>query len=247
MKPFEPNIQTLSLARDVLLTPFGLDESRLIHVLGTMFTHKVDYADLYFQFTKSEGWSLEEGIVKTGSFSIDQGVGVRAISGERTAFSYSDDISEPALLEAAAATRTIARQGAGRVKVAARVQPSGGRSLYLPHDPLSSLDATEKVKLLERVERIARAKDPRVVQVMAGLAGEYDVVLVVRSDGVLAAAQGGRHPNGRRTWGHSMLVDPWGEVKAVLPEGEGVVCGDFDAGALDTVRANLPALNHRVL
>ena len=64
---------------------------------------------------------------------------------------------------------------------------------------------------------------------------------------VLAAAQGGRHPNGRRTWGHSMLVDPWGEVKAVLPEGEGVVCGDFDAGALDTVRTNLPALNHRVL
>ena len=187
MKLFEPNIQTLSIARDVLLTPFGLDESRLIHVLGTMFTHKVDYADLYFQFTKSEGWSLEEGIVKTGSFSIDQGVGVRAVSGERTAFSYSDEISEPALLEAAAATRTIARQGAGRVKVAGRVQASGGRSLYLPHDPLSSLEATEKVRLLERIERIARAKDPRVVQVMAGLAGEYDVVLVVRSDGVLAA------------------------------------------------------------
>jgi TldD protein len=187
MKLFEPNIQTLSLARDVLLTPFGLDESRLIHVLGTMFTHKVDYADLYFQFTKSEGWSLEEGIVKTGSFSIDQGVGVRAVSGDRTAFSYSDEISEPALLEAAAATRTIARQGAGRVKVAGRVQASGGRSLYLPHDPLSSLEATEKVRLLERIERIARAKDPRVVQVMAGLAGEYDVVLVVRSDGVLAA------------------------------------------------------------
>ena len=171
MKLFEPNIQTLSLARDVLLTPFGLDESRLLHVLGTMFTHKVDYADLYFQFTKSEGWSLEEGIVKTGSFSIDQGVGVRAISGDRTAFAYSDQISEPALLEAAAATRTIARQGAGRIKVAAAVKASGGRSLYLPHDPLTSLDATEKVRLLERIERIARAKDPRVVQVMAGLAG----------------------------------------------------------------------------
>ena len=187
MKPFEPNIKTLSLARDVLLTPFGLDESKLLKVLGTMFTHKVDYADLYFQFTKSEGWSLEEGIVKTGSFSIDQGVGVRAVSGDRTAFSYSDEISEAALLEAAAATRTIGRQGAGRVKVASGVTTSGGRSLYLPHDPLSSLDATEKVKLLERIERIARAKDPRVVQVMAGLAGEYDVVLVVRSDGVLAA------------------------------------------------------------
>lgn len=187
MTPFEPNLKTLAAARDILLTPFGLDESVLLKTLGTMFTHRVDYADLYFQFTKSEGWSLEEGIVKTGSFSIDQGVGVRAVSGDKTAFSYSDEISERALLEAATATRTIARQGAGKIKVASSIQPSGGRSLYLPNDPLTSLDATEKVKLLERIERIARAKDPRVVQVMAGLAGEYDVVLVVRSDGVLAA------------------------------------------------------------
>ncbi len=187
MTPFEPNLSSLSVARDVLLTPFGLDEGKLLAALGTMFTHKVDYADLYFQFTKSEGWSLEEGIVKSGSFSIDQGVGVRAISGEKTAFAYSDDISEAALLSAAAATRTIARSGAGKVKVATGTQPTGGRSLYLPHDPLVSLDAAAKVRLLERVEKIARAKDPRVVQVMAGLAGEYDVVLVLRSDGVLAA------------------------------------------------------------
>jgi len=187
MTPFEPNLKTLAVARDVLLTPFGLDESILIKTLGTMFTHKVDYADLYFQFTKSEGWSLEEGIVKTGSFSIDQGVGVRAVSGDKTAFSYSDEISERALNEAAVATRTIARQGAGKIKVASAIQQVGGRDLYLPNDPLTSLDATEKVKLLEKIERIARAKDPRVVQVMAGLAGEYDVVLVVRSDGVLAA------------------------------------------------------------
>ena len=187
MKPFEPNLQTMSIARDILLTPFGLDEDKLLKALGSMFTHKVDYADLYFQFTRNEGWSLEEGIVKTGSFSIDQGVGVRAVSGDKTAFSYSDEISERALLEAAAATRTIARQGAGKVKVATKIEPSGGRSLYLPNDPLASLDAAEKVKLLEKVERMARAKDPRVVQVMAGLAGEYDVVLVVRSDGVLAA------------------------------------------------------------
>ena len=187
MNLFEPNLQTLAVARDVLLTPFGLDEAKLLKALGTMFTHKVDYADLYFQFTRNEGWSLEEGIVKTGSFSINQGVGVRAVSGDKTAFSYSDEISEQALLDAAAATRTIARRGAGKIKVASSVQASGGRALYLPHDPLNSLDATEKVKLLEKIERIARAKDPRVVQVMAGLAGEYDVVLVVRSDGVLAA------------------------------------------------------------
>ncbi|MFC7513382.1 metalloprotease TldD [Herbaspirillum sp. GCM10030257] len=187
MKLFEPNLQTLAIARDVLLTPFGLDEAKLIKTLDEIFTHRVDYADLYFQFTKNEGWSLEEGIVKTGSFSIDQGVGVRAVSGDKTAFSYSDEISEQALLDAAAATRTIARQGAGKVKVASSIQPVGGRSLYLPNDPLSSLTATEKVKVLEKIERIARAKDPRVVQVMASLAGEYDVVLVVRSDGVLAA------------------------------------------------------------
>ena len=187
MKLFEPNLQTLAVARDILLTPFGLDESRLIKALDAIFTHHGDYADLYFQFTKNEGWSLEEGIVKTGSFSIDQGVGVRAVSGDKTAFSYSDEISERALLDAAAATRTIARHGAGKIKVASSVQAAGGRALYLPHDPLASLDATEKVKLLEKVERIARAKDPRVVQVMAGLAGEYDVVLVLRSDGVLAA------------------------------------------------------------
>jgi TldD protein len=187
MTPFEPNMQALAVAREVLLTPFGLDESLLLKSLGTMFTHRVDYADMYFQFTKSEGWSLEEGIVKTGSFSIDQGVGVRAISGDRTAFSYSDEISEAALIEAAAATRTIARQGAGRVKIAGASKIVGGRSLYLPNDPLVSLDAAGKVKLLERIEKMARAKDPRVVQVMAGLAGEYDVVLVARSDGVLAA------------------------------------------------------------
>lgn len=177
----------MAAAKDILLTPFGLDEGKLLKALGSMFTHKVDYADLYFQFTKNEGWSLEEGIVKTGSFSIDQGVGVRAVSGDKTAFSYSDEISEAALLDAAAATRTIARAGAGKIKVAGKMTPVGGRSLYMPHDPLVSLDAAAKVKLLERVEKMARAKDPRVVQVMAGLAGEYDVVLVVRSDGVLAA------------------------------------------------------------
>ncbi|MEG0883220.1 MAG: metallopeptidase TldD-related protein, partial [Janthinobacterium sp.] len=187
MKPFEPNLSSLAVARDILLTPFGLDEDKLLKALGTMFTHKVDYADLYFQSTRSEGWSLEEGIVKTGSFSIDQGVGVRAVSGDKTAFAYSDDISERALLEAAAATRTIARAGSGKIKIAGRTLAQGGRSLYLPDDPLASLDATAKVQLLERVEKMARAKDPRVVQVMAGLAGEYDVVLVLRSDGVLAA------------------------------------------------------------
>ena len=187
MTPYDSNFRHLAIARDILLTPFGLDESKLSKALASMFHHKIDYADLYFQFTKNEGWSLEEGIVKTGSFSIDQGVGVRAVSGDKTAFSYSDDISERALLEAAHATRTIAKQGAGKVKVASQLNGVASHALFLRDDPLNSLDANQKVALLGRIEKMARAKDPRVVQVMAGLAGEYDVVLVARSDGVIAA------------------------------------------------------------
>ncbi|MCO4860256.1 metalloprotease TldD [Cupriavidus sp. WGlv3] len=180
-------IRNLATAQQLLLAPYGLDEARLQRVLADIFTHKVDYADLYFQYTRNEAWSLEEGIVKSGSFSIDQGVGVRAVSGDRTAFAYSDDISLAALSQAAAATRTIGKAGSGRVKVAGELATHAGRNLYTPNDPLDSMSAAEKVALLERIERMARAKDPRVVQVMAGLAGEYDVVLVARSDGVIAA------------------------------------------------------------
>jgi len=154
-------------------------------VFGQMLSHKIDYADLYFQYSRSEGWSLEEGIVKSGSFNIDQGVGVRAVAGEKTAFAYSDDISLTALTAAAQATRAIARQGAeSKTQVARR---SDGRQLYLPHDPLASLADEAKVALLEKIERYARSLDPRVTQVMAHLGGEYEVVLVRRSDGVTAA------------------------------------------------------------
>ncbi len=177
----------LDLARSILLEPFGLDEAALIKAMGTIFNHQVDYADLYFQFTKNESWSLEEGIVKTGSFAIDQGVGIRAVAGDKTAFSYSDDISAIALDEAAKATRTIGRQGGGKAKLASVIKPVKNHSLYIPDDPLQSISAAEKVALLEKVEKLARAADPRIVQVMAGLAGEFDIVMVARSDGVLAA------------------------------------------------------------
>jgi TldD protein len=183
----DPALARLVQARSLLLEPYELDESRLNEALAEVFRHRVDYADLYFQYTRSEGWSLDEGIVKSGSFSIDQGVGVRAISGEKTAFAYSDEIGFDALLSAARATRTIARSGAGRVKVAASMRPAPGRVLYGAADPIASLDATAKVDLLHKVERLARARDPRIVQVMAGLAAEWDVVLVARSDGVIAA------------------------------------------------------------
>ncbi len=168
-----------------LLTPYGLDAGGIDRVFGQIMTHSVDYADLYFQYSRSEGWSLEEGMVKSGSFNIDQGVGVRAVSAEKTAFAYSDDISMPALESAAQATRAIARRGEqGAAQVVSRTR---GRELYLPQDPLASLADADKVRLLEKLERIARDIDPRVSQVMASLAGEYEVVLIARSDGMMAA------------------------------------------------------------
>ncbi|MBU6501246.1 MAG: metalloprotease TldD [Burkholderiales bacterium] len=183
----EPTIERLAIAQRLLLEPFGLTEAHLSRALTEITSHKVDDADLYFQYTRSEGWSLEEGIVKTGSFSIDQGVGVRAVSGEKTAFAYSDDISEASLLDAARTVRSISSGAqSGRVKAASR-KIAGSRSLYNELDPIASMDSAAKVKLLEKAEQLARAKDPRVAQVMAGLACEYDVVLVARADGTLAA------------------------------------------------------------
>jgi TldD protein len=183
----EPTIERLATAQRLLLEPFGLTESHLSRALAEITAHKVDDADLYFQYTRSEGWSLEEGIVKTGSFSIDQGVGVRAVSGEKTAFAYSDDISEASLLDAARTVRSISSASrGGKAKVASR-KVASSRSLYPALDPITTLDSTAKVKLLEKVEKLARAKDPRIAQVMAGLASEWDVVMVARADGTLAA------------------------------------------------------------
>jgi TldD protein len=183
----EPTLERLATAKSLLLTPFGLDEGHLSRALAEIKAHKVDEADLYFQYTRSEGWSLEEGIVKTGSFSIDQGVGVRAVSGEKTAFAYSDDISEAALLDAARTVRTISQAASQRRVSVSKPKIARSRSLYPDQDPIATMDSAAKVALLGRVEKMARAKDPRVLQVMAGLAMEYDVVLVARADGVLAA------------------------------------------------------------
>lgn len=187
MKLVEPNIQALATAQSLLLDPWGLTQADLSRAMAEIFAHRVDYADLYFQYTRSEGWSLEEGIVKTGTFSIEQGVGVRALSGEKTAFAYSDTLSPEALMSSARAVRSIARQGAGKVKVASQFTQSPARSLYGSIDPVASLEAPQKVALLEKVERMARAADPRIIQVMAGMGAEYDVIMVLGSDGRLAA------------------------------------------------------------
>jgi TldD protein len=184
----EPTIERLAIAQGLMLEPFGIGESALQQALATIREHRVDDADLYFQTTRHEGWSLEEGIVKSGSFSIDQGVGVRAVAGEKTAFAYSDDLSVASLLDAARTVRTIAAAGQNKLVMLARppkVAPS--RVLYAPTDPIATLDSAQKVALLERMEKMARAKDPRIAQVMASLSAEYDVVLVARADGTRAA------------------------------------------------------------
>src|SRR6202162_922252 len=168
-----------------LLAPYDLDAAGLTQVFGRIMAHQVDAADLYFQYSRSEAWSLEEGIVKSGSFSIDQGVGVRAIAGEKTAFAYADEISLPALEDAAKATRAIGRSGGNPHP--AKVRKGKGLQLYQAIDPLASLPDKQKVKLLERLGDFCRARDPRIAQVMATLAAEYEVVLVARSDGVLGA------------------------------------------------------------
>jgi TldD protein len=191
MTPTDAPFDHLATARALLLAPYGLDEGKLQAALASVFTHQADYADLYFQYTRNESFSLEEGIVKSGSFDIQQGVGVRAVAGEKTAFSYSDDISEPALREAAEAVRSIARVGGSGTRRVATLAPRTARPLYGAADPVASLDAAAKIRLLERIEQLARARDPRVKQVMANVGAEYDVMLVARSDkrhdGVIAA------------------------------------------------------------
>ena len=187
MKISDPALARLATAKQLLLDPFGLDEAQLQRVLAIIFEHRTDYADLYFQYSRSESFSLEEGIVKSGSFDIEQGVGVRAIVGDKTAFAYSDDISLESLTEAAISARSIARHGAGKVRVAPNIAVRSQSARYEDDDPVASLDAASKVRLLEKIEQLARARDPRVKQVMASVGADYDVILVARSDGVLAA------------------------------------------------------------
>ena len=174
----------LELARKDLLSAADIDESALSEALGRLMTARVDAADLYFQLTRHETWGLEDGIVRDASFNIEQGVGVRAIAGEKTGFAYSDEIRMPALLEAAGAARAIARAG-GNQQVQAW-HASAGRSLYLPDDPIAAMESVDKVALLQRLDAAARALDPRVKQVMVSLSGVHDTVLIAASDGTLA-------------------------------------------------------------
>jgi TldD protein len=179
--------EQLQTASKLLLDPTGLGDQEIAETLDRLMGPGVDYADLYFQYTLQESWSMDEGMVKSGSYSIDQGVGVRAVSGEKTGFAYTDEILLPALTSAADAARSIARSGSSTSPLKIARSDSDISRLYQPVDPLGSMEDDEKVALLKQVEQSARNMDSRITQVMVSLAGSQDVVLVARSDGLLAA------------------------------------------------------------
>jgi len=176
--------KALEVAKTHLLDNSGLDTNDIQKTLDQLMAHDIDHADLYFESTRAESWVLEDSIVKEGSHSIDQGVGVRAISGEKTGFAYSDEIVLPALTSAATAARAIARSG-GEGTLQAWKQQSQ-LSLYQAIDPLASISAEQKVELLKRIDQRARQKDHRVKQVMISLTGLHNTILVAGSDGTFA-------------------------------------------------------------
>ena len=176
---------SLATAQSLLLAPANLSLDQLSATLGGLSKRGVEFADLYFEHHKSESWSLEEGIVKSGSFSIESGVGVRAIAGEQTAFAYSGDIGLASITEAANTVAAIGR--AGQSALVAVNGKTVHPALYTAADPLASISDDAKIALLREAERIARARDPRVTQVMVNLACEHVVMLVMRTDGVIAA------------------------------------------------------------
>lgn len=176
--------EPLAIAHSRLLQPAGLDSAGLERAFGTLMGPGIDFGDLYFQHIRRESWAMEDGIVKDGAHAIEQGVGVRAISGEKTGFAYSDEIDAQALLAASGSARAIARSGDARAP--RTLVPGSGRALYPADDPIDALASEVKVDALRRVDQFLRAADPRVRQVMVNLSGAVETILVARSDGVLA-------------------------------------------------------------
>ncbi len=178
-------MDVLSQAKEILWHPYSLDDRKLQGLMSDLLGNQVDWGDFYFQQHRSEGWSLDEGVVKSGSFSINQGVGVRAVLGDKTALAYTDDIRLITIKQAVQATGSMKHQGqSGRYDLNAFSAP---RKLYHPMDPIASWPDQSKVDLLHQIEVMARAEDVRVTQVMASVGGSYEVVLVYRSDGAVAA------------------------------------------------------------
>ncbi len=176
---------TLLFAESKLLAPGGLGLTDLDHAFARLMGPGVDFGDLYFQHSRRESWTVEDGIVKDGAHSIEQGVGVRAISGEKTGFAYSDDIRSEALIESAAAARAISREGSQHRAGRQIVVP--GRQLYSSEDPIEGMAPETKVAKLREIDAFVRALDPRVQQVIVSLTGAIDTVLVARSDGIIGS------------------------------------------------------------
>lgn len=173
------------LAKSCILDPSGLDESHLSQAFSTLLNSSVDSGDIYFQVRKHEAWSLEDGIVKDASYNISQGVGIRAIKGDKSGFAYSDEIVLPALLESCKAARAIARGNQdGKVQT---WKSNAGNQLYMPDNPLDSITESDKVNLLRSLDALARKQDDRIKQVMASIAGTHEIILVANSDGSMAA------------------------------------------------------------
>ena len=178
--------EIMQQARQRLLEPTALGDRELERLMSQLMSNQVDYADIYFQYSRHESWSLEEGKVKSGSHNIDQGVGIRAISGEKTGFAYSDDLVLPALEQAATTAKAIASSGSNK-QIPVAMKDRNTEVLYPAIDPVTTLEDKDKIDLLERVEAEARKQDTRVSQVMAGLSSVQDIVLVAARDGNLAA------------------------------------------------------------
>ena len=177
--------ELITQAEQRLLRPGGLSAGDLDGVFTRLMGPSIDAADLYFQHSRSESWVLEDGIVKDGNHSIEQGVGVRALSGEKTGFAYSDEIVLPALLEAAGSARAIAQAGSNGTGKPLAI--ATGRGLYPAIDPIETLSSEAKIALLREIDAFARAQDPRVQQVIVSISASLETVLFAGSDGTLAA------------------------------------------------------------
>lgn len=178
-------MELLNLARQAILVPVGIQDSAIENIMGCLLSSPVDAADIYFQATHSESWVMEGGIIKEGSHNIEQGAGVRAVSGEKTGFAYSDRIELPVLLEAANNVKAILRQGqdtqVGLVHAANPVR------YYPTASPLKSLDDRQKIELLQKVDSETRKLDSRIEEVIVSLVGVHESILVANQDGSLAA------------------------------------------------------------
>ena len=249
----------LNQVTESLLLPHELDETTLARLLRQLMGHQIDFGDFYFQSSYHESWVLEDSIVKDGSYNIDQGVGVRAVSGEKTGFAYSDEISLLALSQSVIAARGIADSGgSGEIKI---WQPARTVELYPAMDPLNSLEKPQKIALLEQIDRFARTLDPAVTQVIASLSGVYEEVLVAGTDGTLCAdvrplvrlnctvlvERNGRRERGSSggggRFGYDYFLEPVGdEIRALGYAREAVRQAFVNLDAMDAPAGSMPVV-----